>query len=228
MGYSKVIQKVTTAVSVGALSLLICSPFAFAEEKTELDYKKEQQAKEQQDKSKDEKVEVETPASVTGEKVQGQATVTDFTTSGSKAFYTITDKESKVYHLIIDMDKTENNVYFLSDVNKADIENGNVNATAGVPPTTAPNTADVTPNTQEPVQNTDSATKTESSGDSGFLIFIGAIGIAIVAGYYFLVIRKKKKNTDQEDNEEENFEDDFLSDDKNTTETEIEEGHTKL
>ena len=70
----------------------------------------------------EEKVEIETPASVTGQKIEGTGTVTDFSTSGSKAFYTITDKEHNVFYLIIDLDKTDNNVYFLSDINKSDLE----------------------------------------------------------------------------------------------------------
>jgi hypothetical protein len=79
---------------------------------------------------KEQEIEAQTPASVNGKKkVDGTGTVTDFTTSGSKAFYTITDKDSNVFYLIVDLDKTQNNVYFLSDVKKTALD-GSATATA--------------------------------------------------------------------------------------------------
>ncbi|MGR5993235.1 CD1107 family mobile element protein [Bacillus cereus] len=74
-----------------------------------------------------------------GKKVDGTGTVTDFTTSGSKAFYTINDKDNNVFYLIIDLDKTQNNVYFLSDVKKTTLDG---TATA----TTSKDGASVKPN----------------------------------------------------------------------------------
>src|SRR5699024_7181412 len=66
-------------------------------------------------------VEIETPSSVTGEKREGTGTVVDFSTTGSRAFYTIVDQDDNTFYLMIDMDKADNNVYFLSDVNKGQI-----------------------------------------------------------------------------------------------------------
>jgi L-fucose mutarotase/ribose pyranase (RbsD/FucU family) len=63
------------------------------------------------------KMPIETPASVTGEKFNGSGTVVDFTTTGSKAFYTVQTTDHSVYYIIIDLDKTESNVYFLSEIN---------------------------------------------------------------------------------------------------------------
>ena len=63
------------------------------------------------------KTPIDTPASVTGEKYNGSGTVVDFTTTGAKAFYTVKAQDNSIYYIIIDMDKTENNVYFLSEVN---------------------------------------------------------------------------------------------------------------
>lgn len=61
---------------------------------------------------------METPASVNGEIYNGSGTVVDFTTTGSKAFYTVKGADnSSIYYIVIDMDKTENNVYFLSEIN---------------------------------------------------------------------------------------------------------------
>ena len=42
---------------------------------------------------KEVEIDIDTPASVTGEVMNGTGTVVDFTTTGSKAFYTIVDNE---------------------------------------------------------------------------------------------------------------------------------------
>lgn len=150
-----------------------------------------------------EEVEVDTPASVTGQKVEGTGTVTDFSTTGSKAFYTITDSEQNIFHLIIDLEKTSNNVYFLSDVKKSELEG------EGQPQevvTTAP-----------PVQEVESATAAPQEGGNGFLIIVLLLAVVGVAAYYFLVMKKKqgKNNTgDDEDEMSESYEEDIYVDEK--------------
>lgn len=64
---------------------------------------------------------VQTPSSVTGEKYQGSGTVVDFTTYGSRYIYTIKTPDNNVFYLMIDMDMTENNVYFLSEINQEEL-----------------------------------------------------------------------------------------------------------
>ena len=147
-----------------------------------------------------EKVEIETPASVTGERIQGTGTVTDFSTSGSKAFYTIRDS-SQVFHLIIDMDKTENNVYFLTDVKKTDLANQNQ---------IEPKENNTPPPAVEPVE----PDKEGGNGSFLILVLIGAV-IAVVA-YYFRVIKKKQGQSNAaEDEMDEDYEDeDVFEDDK--------------
>ncbi|MGN4667883.1 hypothetical protein ACTFRP_18970 [Bacillus cereus group sp. MYBK234-1] len=85
-----------------SLSFASASNFAYAEEK------KVETPKVTENKSvgeppsgpdvkgekKEQEVEAQIPASVNGKKVDGTGTVTDFTTSGSKAFYTINDKDN--------------------------------------------------------------------------------------------------------------------------------------
>ena len=144
-----------------------------------------------------EKVEIETPASVTGEKIQGTGTVTDFSTSGSKAFYTIRDSEQKVFHLIIDMDKTENNVYFLTDVNKSDLENQNqIDPNQSTTPPPAP---------IEPEE-------TKEGGNGGFLILVLIGAVIAVAVYYFRVI-KNKKGQGNADTDEDEMDEDYEDED---------------
>ncbi|MCT1389855.1 DUF4366 domain-containing protein [Peribacillus frigoritolerans] len=135
-----------------------------------------------------EEVEIDTPASVTGQKIDGTGTVTDFSTSGSKAFYTIKDNKQNIFYLIIDLDKTDNNVYFLSDIKKSDLEGSeNPKEIASQPPT----------------EQVDSA-KTEAPKESGngFLIAVLLIAVIGVAAYYFLVM-KKRHNRGKEDDEDE-------------------------
>ncbi|MGR5978883.1 CD1107 family mobile element protein [Bacillus cereus] len=163
---------------------------------------------------KEQEVEAQTPASVNGKKVDGTGTVTDFTTSGSKAFYTITDKDSNVFYLIVDLDKTQNNVYFLSDVKKTTLD-GTATATA------SKDGASVKPNV--PNQKQDEADKTiantqsaleqpkEESNNDSFLLIVLIIAVVGVTLYYFLVMKKKKKNQNEEEEgmKDGNYEDHF-------------------
>ncbi|PHG56615.1 CD1107 family mobile element protein [Bacillus toyonensis] len=159
---------------------------------------------------KEQEVEAQTPASVNGKKVDGTGTVTDFTTSGSKAFYTITDKDSNVFYLIVDLDKTQNNVYFLSDVKKTTLD-GTATATASKDGTSVkPNV----PNQKQAeadktVINTQSASeksKEESNNNSFLLIVLVLAGVGVTL-YYFLVMKKKKKKKNQNEGEEEGMKD---------------------
>lgn len=145
-----------------------------------------------------EEVEALTPASVTGEKMQGTGTIVDYTTSGSKAFYTIVDREQNTFYLIVDMDKTQNNVYFLTDVDKSDLEGinagKNAESVAPVPP----------PDVENPE---------ESNGNSGlgFALIVLLFAAVGVIAYYFLVMRKRHQNQNEEEDEdemEEYYEDD--------------------
>ncbi|MGE7939925.1 CD1107 family mobile element protein [Bacillus paramycoides] len=163
---------------------------------------------------KEKEVEAQTPASVNGKKVDGTGTVTDFTTSGSKAFYTITDKDSNVFYLIVDLDKTQNNVYFLSDVKKTTLD-----GTAAA--TTSKDGTSVKPNVPNQKQaeadkttaNTQTASEKpkEESNNNSFLLIVLALAIVGVAGYYFLVM-KKKKNQNKANEDEEVMEDDYYED----------------
>lgn len=161
---------------------------------------------------KEQEVEVQTPASVNGKKVDGTGTVTDFSTSGSKAFYTITDKDSNVFYLIVDLDKTQNNVYFLSDVKKTTLD-----GTA----TASKDGASVKPNVpnqqQAGAEKTTASTKPaseqpkEESNNNTFLLIVLLISVVGVTLYYFLVM-KKKKNQTKTNEDEEVMEDDYYED----------------
>lgn len=159
-------------------------------------------------------IEAQTPASVTGETMQGNGTVVDYTTSGSKAFYTIVDSEQKTFYLIIDMDKTQNNVYFLKDINQSELEGSATPSEAmeGVAQTTLP--------AEELTSAIPNETPEESSNSGlGFALMVLLIAVGGVAAYYFLVMRKRHKRNKIQPNENtndemlEDYDDDFDDDD---------------
>lgn len=158
-----------------------------------------------------EEIEAQTPASVTGETMQGNGTVVDYTTSGSKAFYTITDTEQNTFYLIIVMDKTANNVYFLKSVNQTDLENVAIaeqpNTNEGIAPVPPP-----------AVENPEIADSEESS-NLGFLLMVLLVSVLGVAAYYFLVMRKRHNDTTNDENEDEDdFDEDYNEDFKESDE----------
>lgn len=120
---------------------------------------------------------IETPASVTGEKYVGNGTVVDFTTTGAKAFYTVQAKDNSVYYIIIDLDKTENNVYFLSQIDGEEL-----------------NLADVTTKqtTTSPIETTQNANSQSGGGNTLFyLVLVVMASVVLLVGYHKKV---KKKN----------------------------------
>lgn len=168
-------------------------------------------------KEKEVEIDIDTPASVTGERMEGNGTVVDFSTTGSRAFYTIVDNDQQVFYLIIDMDKTDNNVYFLSDINRAELDGAttaNQNDQANVAPTPP---ADV----EQPEQEVQSETET-SDNNMGFLFTVLILGLVGAVGYYFLVVKKKQnKNTSEDDDEmtedyDDDFEEDYYDDEEET------------
>ncbi|MFP3722671.1 DUF4366 domain-containing protein [Niallia circulans] len=162
-------------------------------------------------KEEEVEVDIDTPASVTGERMEGNGTVVDFTTSGSKAFYTIVDDDQQVFYLIIDMDKTENNVYFLSEINRGEL---------GGQKTDENNVAPTPPNNVKEPEKEIKSEETENN-NLGFLLIVLIIGGIGAVAYYFLVIKKKQNKNNKEDDMaedempedyEDDFEEDYLDD----------------
>ena len=176
------------------------TPPAYGRKMTETERKesvqkaKEEKEKADKEKKNTEKVEANTPASVTGEKFQGTGTVTDFSTSGSKAFYTIKDKDQNVFYLIIDMDKTDNNVYFLSDISKANMETQGQTNNSQVNNQQSTNQSETTP--VKPTQE-------KKSSSNSFLWIVLLVAVGGLTAYYFLVFKKKpSKATHSEESTE--------------------------
>lgn len=146
----------------------------------------------------EEQIKTNTPASVTGEKFEGNGTVVDFSTSGSKAFYTIQDQNQQVFYLIIDLDKVENNVYFLSDISKDELAKvPTSNSSSGLVPETTEATQQVA------VQDAVQEQPIPESNNNGFLFSILIVALLGAGAYYFMVIKPKgAKKTNQKPEEE--------------------------
>lgn len=145
-------------------------------------------------------VPIEAPASVTGEKYQGSGTVIDFTSTGSKAFYTIQAKDKSVYYLIIDLDKTENNVYFLSEINGEELSLKEV---------TTENRPQGISTQIFPQQMTSQPNESKSGGWFYILVLLGSAGF--VVWYYLKKIKPKQatKNAMSNADEELYYDEDF-------------------
>ena len=138
------------------------------------------------DEDEIQEIEIETPASVTGEKMEGNGTVVDFSTNGSRAFYTIVDNDNNTFYLIIDMDKADNNVYFLSDINKEELSG----SAGNVKHEPEPKKEETMPAAETDVKDTGK----EESSNTGFLITVVVIGLAGALGYHFLIKNRRPKD----------------------------------
>lgn len=124
---------------------------------------------------------METPASVNGEIYNGSGTVVDFTTTGSKAFYTVKGADnSSIYYIVIDMDKTENNVYFLSEINGEELSLNEVTSQNSNQPEEA-----------KPELPEENPKKKSNQNPTLFIVIIGAIALF---GYQFFFGKLKNLN----------------------------------
>lgn len=152
------------------------------------------------------KIPMETPSSVTGEKYNGSGTVVDFTTTASKAFYTVQTPDNSLYYIVIDLDKTENNVYFLSEVNGEELEMSQVNQSQTSQP--APETETETAQETEPEIQSEKS-QFESTQGTNWTLWIIILGAVALFAYQFfygklknlnpLLNKKKVKNKDNKD-----------------------------
>ena len=180
------------------------------------------------------KMPIETPASVTGEKFNGSGTVVDFTTTGSKAFYTVQTTDHSVYYIIIDLDKTESNVYFLSEINGEELslsevasKDGSMNKESA---TETDNKVQKVEKTEIIEQKAESATTTKTPSKNNWSFWVLLIGAVILFSYQFffgklknlnpLIKKKQLANTDEEiPNEKEIYNEQFVSEDDDDDES---------
>ena len=180
------------------------------------------------------KMPIETPASVTGEKFNGSGTVVDFTTTGSKAFYTVQTTDHSVYYIIIDLDKTESNVYFLSEINGEELslsevasKDGSINKESA---TETDNKVQKVEKTEIIEQKAESATTTKTPSKNNWSFWVLLIGAVILFSYQFffgklknlnpLIKKKQLSNTNEEiPNEKEIYNEQFVSEEDDDDES---------
>ena len=129
----------------------------------------------------------------------GQGSVLDNATdSEGKEFFTVTTAEGEVFYLVIDRQKTGENVYFLNDVTLDDLK---ALAAPGEEPVPAPTP---TPEPEpEPTPTPAPEPEPEPEGKGGFGTLLLALAVVAVgggAGWYFKIYRpKQQRAADLED-----------------------------
>ena len=150
-----------------------------------------------------------------------------------KEFYTIQTASEKVFYLIIDRDREEEMVYFLTEVTENDLLNVTADNSETLPKNSAalesaiPVTEGALPNNngeqetveepaEEPTEDGEENTeepepepeKTEENPMATYIILGVVAAAAIGGGYYFKVVRKKKEEfLDEDDEEDEEYDD---------------------
>ena len=137
-------------------------------------------------------------------------TITQTATDGTREFYTISTKSGKIFYLVIDNSKSQDNVYFLTEVSEKDLMNFTLSDTVTLPEAdtvyaepeqTEPEPTTV-PETEEP--ETEEVQMPEDKSPVGSYLLIGLIAAgALGAGYYFKVYKPKHEYDDEDEYEEE-------------------------
>lgn len=162
------------------------------------------------------------------EKNETVDTISSTTTAAGKEFYTISTKSGKVFYLVIDNEQSQDNVYFLTEVDEQDLMNFTLSDTVTLPDVdTVYATVDDEKNqTETPAAEEEKnenpeiskepeeqkpEEKPEKTSNLGSYLLIGLIAAGAGAGAWYMKIYKPKHEFDDEDEYEE------LEDDDNET-----------
>ncbi|MDO4553667.1 MAG: DUF4366 domain-containing protein [Lachnospiraceae bacterium] len=157
-------------------------------------------------------------ADTTSDNTQTGAAASSTSGESGKEFYTITTKGDKVFYLIVDKDKTSDNVYLLTEVGENDLLNFTDSNTVTLPQNSAVTESALPDETLPEVEETE--TKEEKveepkeqkkSSNAGTYVMIVLVLLGVGGAYYYLKFIKGKQNS---------FEDDF--DDEDEVEDEYE------
>ena len=146
--------------------------------------------------------------------------ISSTTTAAGKEFYTISTKSGKVFYLIIDNEQSQDNVYFLTEVDEQDLMNFTLSDTVTLPDvdTVYATVDDEDDQTETPAPEEESTEESEApeepevqepekTSNLGSYLFIGLIAAGVGAGAWYMKIYKPKHEFDDDDEYEE-FEDD--------------------
>ena len=132
---------------------------------------------------------------------EGQGTVLDSVTDDEgKEFFTITTADESVFYLVIDLQKTEENVYFLNAVTVADLlalaEASGEDLTTAITPAAEP-AADTEPEPEPEPED-------QSGGNMGLLLMaLAVMAVGGGAGWYFKIYRPGQQAAASEEYEPE-------------------------
>ncbi|MDD2979267.1 MAG: DUF4366 domain-containing protein [Hespellia sp.] len=134
------------------------------------------------------------------------------TNKKGKEFYTITTKGEKVFYLIVDKDKTSDNVYLLTEVGENDLLNFTDSNMVTLPQNSAviesalqeDDTVLETEETKtEDKQEKEEAKEPEKSSNAGTYVLIVLVLLGVGGAYYYLKFIRGGKDSFEEDYEDE-------------------------
>ena len=142
-------------------------------------------------------------------------TVTKTATEGTKEFYTISTKSGKIFYLIIDNSKSQDNVYFLTEVSEKDLMNFTLSDSVTLPEV---DTVYAEPEKQTENENQETSDipdkekeeeevqMPEDKSPVGTYLLIALVAVGAAAGGYYLKVYKPKHEYDDEDEMEDDEE----------------------
>ena len=159
-----------------------------------------------------------------------QGDIISSTVKEGKEFYTIRTKSGKIFYLIVDMDKTDDNVYLLTEVSENDLLNFTDTDTVTLPQNQAVMESSLPleiveqePETEleekEPEEEAKPEEKTANNSGTILLMVLALVGVG--GGYYYLKFVRGKKESFEYDDEDEDEEE--IAYEEDDTETEPEE-----
>lgn len=120
----------------------------------------------------------------------GTGTVVDNATDGDgKEFFTITTADEAVFYLVIDRQKSTENVYFLNAVTVADLLALAESSGAVIPVTPDPEPEPA----PEPAPEPEPEPESKGGGAGMLLVVLAVVGIGGGAGWYFKIYRPKQQ-----------------------------------
>ena len=138
--------------------------------------------------------------------------VTKTATEGTKEFYTISTKSGKIFYLIIDNSKSQDNVYFLTEVSEKDLMNFTLSDSVTLPEVDTVYAEPEKKVEEEKPETTETAEKDKVEDDIqmpedkspfGTYLLIALVAVGAAAGGYYFKVYKPKHEYDDEDEMEE-------------------------
>ena len=138
--------------------------------------------------------------------------VTQTASDGTKEFYTISTKSGKIFYLVVDNSKSQDNVYFLTEVSEKDLMNFTLSDSVTLPEVDTVYAEPEKQAEEEKPETTETAEKDkvedeiqmpEDKSPFGTYLLIALVAVGAAAGGYYFKVYKPKHEYDDEDEMEE-------------------------